>query len=129
MIEFLVGNYIVDRINHKKKLKEGFTDTMDRVPFVDPSDKTVVAALIVSLVISFITAYIAFMCNGGENAGVRFITTIFAFFFSGIYLIYYFIVYIIFDAKCSGTEDIIPTRNIKAVINRRYKKNKRRKSS
>ena len=124
MIEFLVGNYIVDRINHKKKLKEGFTDTTDRVPFVDPSDKTVVAALIVSLVISFITAYIAFMCNGGENAGVRFITTIFAFFFSGIYLIYYFIIYIIFDAKCSGSDDIIP-KNISLTIN---KKSKRRKS-
>ena len=124
MMEFLVGNYIVDRINHKKKIKEGFTDTMERVPFFDVSDQTAVAVLIVSLVISFITAYIAFMCNGGENAGVRFITTIFAFFFSGIYLIYYFIIYIIFDAKCSGSDDIIP-KNISLTIN---KKSKRRKS-
>ena len=124
MMEFLVGNYIVDRINHKKKIKEGFTDTMERVPFFDVSDQTAVAVLIVSLVISFITAYIAFICNGGENAGVRFITTIFAFFFSGIYLIYYFIIYIIFDAKCSGSDDIIP-KNISLTIN---KKSKRRKS-
>ena len=124
MMEFLVGNYIVDRINHKKKIKEGFTDTMERVPFFDVSDQTAVAVLIVSLVISFITAYIAFICNGGENAGVRFITTIFAFFFSVTYFIYFFIIYIIFDAKCSGSDDIIP-KNISLTIN---KKSKRRKS-
>lgn len=112
MIEFLVGNYLVDVANHKqkKKIKEGFIDEMDSVPLFDMNEKGAVAALIVSLIISFITAYIAYQCNSGENAGVRFIVTLFAFFFSGFYLIYYFIVYIIFDAQCSGTKDFLTVK-------------------
>jgi hypothetical protein len=128
MLEFLTGNYIVDRINHKRKVREGFADIMEPIPLFDPNDKTAVIALIVSLIISFITAYIAFQCNCNENAGVRFITTLFAFFFSGIYLIYYFIVYIIFDAQCSGTKNFIPnklmpiSKNITKVITKKKKK-------
>ena len=51
------------------------------------NEKGAVAALIVSLIISFITAYIAYQCNSGENAGVRFIVTLFAFFFSGFFFV------------------------------------------
>ena len=107
MIEFLVGNYLVDKTNYNKKLKEGFIDEMDTLPFFDINEKGAVAALIVSFVIACITAYIAYQCNAGENAGVRFIIKLFAFFFSGFYLIYYFIVYIILNAKCSGTKDFL----------------------
>jgi hypothetical protein len=107
MIEFLVTNYVVDKINHNKKLKEGFVDELDTLPLFDFNEKGAVVALVVSLIISVVTAYIAHQCNRNENSGVRFIITLFAFFFSGFYLIYYFIVYIIFDAKCSGTKEFL----------------------
>ena len=122
MIEFLVGNYLVDRVNHKKKLKEGFVDEMDTLPLFDVNEKGAVAALIVSIIISFITAYIAYQCNSNENGGVKFIVTLFAFFFSGFYLIYYFIVYIIFDAECNGTKDFL------TLPKNRKKRKSRRKS-
>jgi hypothetical protein len=126
MIEFLVGNYMVDRANHNKKIKEGFIDEMDSLPLFDMNEKGAVAALIVSLIISFITAYIAYQCNSGENAGVRFIVTLFAFFFSGFYLVYYFIVYIIFDAQCSGTKDFL---TVKRKTDKPGKKKKSKRKS
>ena len=129
MIEFLIGNYIVDRKNHKRKIKEGFVDSLDPMPFFDFNDQGAVAALVVSLVIAFITAYIAFQCNSYANAGVRFITTLFAFFFSGIYLIYFFIVYIIFDDTCNGTKDIFKmTKNIETTIRKKKRKPRRKRS-
>ena len=121
MIEFLVGNYLVDKSHHSKKVKEGFVDEMDSIPIFDTNDKGAIAALIVSLIIACITAYIAYQCNAGENTGVRFLVTLFAFFFSGFYLVYYFIVYIILDAKCSGTKDFLPIRN-KKNSKKKYKK-------
>ena len=126
MIEFLVGNYMVDRANHNKKIKEGFIDEMDSLPLFDMNEKGAVAALIVSLIISFITAYIAYQCNSCENAGVRFIVTLFAFFFSGFYLVYYFIVYIIFDAQCSGTKDFL---TVKRKTDKPGKKKKSKRKS
>jgi len=113
MLEFLIGNYAVDRHRHTMKIKEGFAENMGEMPVFDVSDTNAVVALIVSLVISFITAYIAYKCNSAENAGVKFLITLFAFFFSGLYLVYYFIIYIILDAKCSGTKDFL--KSVKQV--------------
>ena len=58
--------------------------------------------IIMSLVISFGAAYIAFSCNQYEKPATRALSTILAFFFSGIYLIYYFIVHVMFDRKCGS---------------------------
>jgi hypothetical protein len=58
--------------------------------------------IIMALIISFGTAYIAFACNQYEKPATRALSTIIAFFFSGFYLIYYFIVHVLFDRKCSS---------------------------
>lgn len=58
--------------------------------------------IILSLLISFGTAYIAYACNQYENPATRALSTIIAFFFSGFYLIYYFIVHVLFDRKCAS---------------------------
>ncbi len=58
--------------------------------------------IILALIISFSTAYIAFACNQYEKPATRALSTIIAFFFSGFYLIYYFIVHVLFDRKCSS---------------------------
>ncbi len=60
--------------------------------------------IIVTLIISFGTAYLAFSCNDKETPATRFVATLFAFFFSGIYLIYYFIIYILLNKKCNGKD-------------------------
>ena len=58
--------------------------------------------IIIALIISFATAYIAYSCNEYETPATRALSTIIAFFFSGFYLIYYFIVHVIFDRKCGS---------------------------
>ena len=68
--------------------------------------------IIIALFISFGSAYIAYSCNEYENPATRALSTIVAFFFSGFYLIYYFIVHVLFDRKCGsrGINNIV--RNI-----------------
>jgi hypothetical protein len=56
--------------------------------------------IIVALIVSFGSAYLAFQCNINQTPASRALYTIFAFFFSGIYLIYYFIVNIMLGANC-----------------------------
>jgi len=58
--------------------------------------------IIIALLISFGSAYLAFSCNQYEKPATRALSTIIAFFFSGFYLIYYFIVHVMFDRKCSS---------------------------
>jgi hypothetical protein len=55
-----------------------------------------------ALIISFGSAYIAYSCNQYETPATRALSTLIAFFFSGFYLIYYFIVHVLFDRKCSS---------------------------
>lgn len=71
--------------------------------------------IITALIISFGSAYIAFCCNEYEKPATRALSTIIAFFFSGFYLIYYFIVHVLFDRKCSS-------RGINNIIKNIYKK-------
>ena len=68
--------------------------------------------ILIALIISFGSAYIAYACNEYEKPATRALSTIIGFFFSGFYLIYYFIIHVMFDRKCSsrGINNII--RNI-----------------
>ena len=58
--------------------------------------------VIVALVISLAAAYFAYECNSHETKATQFIYTVIAFFFPGLYLIYYFIRHIIIGDKCGG---------------------------
>ena len=61
-----------------------------------------VSWIILALILSFGTAYLAYKCNEYEKPATRAVSTIIAFFFSGFYLIYYFIVHVIFDKPCGS---------------------------
>ena len=58
--------------------------------------------IIISFVISLAAAYFAYECNSHETKATQFIYTIIAFFFPGLYLIYYFIRHVIIGDKCGG---------------------------
>ncbi len=60
--------------------------------------------IIMTILIALGTAYLAFSCNDKETPATRFVVTLFAFLFSGIYLMYYFIVYILLNKKCNGKD-------------------------
>jgi uncharacterized membrane protein len=76
---------------------ENFKDGFNEGPSIP------VTWIIMAFIISLGTAYIAYNCNEYEKPATRALSTIIAFFFSGIYLIYYFIVHVLFDRKCSST--------------------------
>lgn len=69
--------------------------------------------IIFALIISFGTAYLAFSCNEYEKPASRALYTIIAFLFSGIYLIYYFIVHVLLDIKCDSRRINNIIKNIK----------------
>ena len=89
MLELFSLFYMVDNVN------ESFDS--DYLPKNIP-----VSWIITALVIAFGTAYIAYSCNQYETPATRALSTLIAFFFSGFYLIYYFIVHVLFDRKCSS---------------------------
>jgi len=78
-----------------KEIKEGLVDNM--VPSPIP-----MSWIVITLIIGFGTAYIAYYCNENETPATRALSTIIAFFFSGFYLIYYFIWHVLFDKPCKS---------------------------
>jgi len=81
-----------------KDLKEGLNFDFEK----KDNNNIPTSWIIMALIISFGTAYIAYSCNEYEKPATRALSTIIAFFFSGFYLIYYFIVHVLFDRKCSS---------------------------
>ena len=59
---------------------------------------------IVAFIIAIGAAYLAYCCNAGGTPATRFISTLFAFLFSGIYILYYFIRYALMGQSCGGGE-------------------------
>lgn len=103
MIELFALFKVLESYSNKKKSIENFSD--NKINDLDIPTSWIIIALI----ISFGTAYIAFACNQYEKPATRALSTIIAFFFSGFYLIYYFIVHVLFDRKCGsrGINNII----------------------
>lgn len=101
MLELFTAFKIIENFS-QDKTKEGFT--YGQIPNPIP-----VSWIIIALIISFGTAFIAYSCNEYEKPATRALSTIIAFFFSGFYLIYYFIVHVMFDRKCGsrGINNII----------------------
>ena len=99
---------IFKTVEFYSNLNEGYS--FDYIPNKIPS-----SWIITALIIGFGTAYIAYSCNKYETPATRALSTIIAFFFSGFYLIYYFIVHVLFDRKCSS-------KNINNIIKNISKK-------
>ena len=99
MIELFALSKTLEYYSNKKHTTENYTDysSNSSIYMNIPT-----SWIIMALIISFGTAYIAFACNQFEKPATRALSTIIAFFFSGFYLIYYFIVHVLFDRKCSS---------------------------
>jgi hypothetical protein len=94
MLELFTIFKVIESYTNVEEIKEGFNDY---VPTTIPT-----SWIITAILISFGSAYIAYSCNEFEQPATRALSTIIAFFFSGLYLIYYFIVHVLFDRKCGS---------------------------
>ena len=62
--------------------------------------------IVAAFLIAFGASYLAFQCSINEKPATRAVYTIFAFFFSGFYLIYYLIVHVILGYQCFDGKNI-----------------------
>ena len=100
MIEFFTALKTIDNIknSNEPELDKSITNFLfNNIPL---------SWIIAAFIISFGSAYLAFKCNSNESPASRTIYTLFGFFFSGIYLIYYFIVNIMLDQNCFSGKSI-----------------------
>jgi hypothetical protein len=111
MLEFFAVSALAQNMQNKKskedaKMKEFFEERDQPKVLVTNwslSTNTPTINLIsglLALLISLYTANLAYTCNKKSDVVVRLLASLFGFFFSGIYLIYYFIRYIIMKQKC-----------------------------
>ena len=94
MLEFFAISKSIENFTTDESLKIHMQKTRNWVTFL------------ISLLICIGTAYLAFSCNYYENPVRRALFTLFAFFFSGIYLLYYFIIHILMGYNCSSGKNI-----------------------
>lgn len=80
----MIETFLIEKLTNKNEIKD-YT-----------------SILLVSLIISISTAYLAFICNKNSNKPRQFLITLFAFFFNGLYLIYFFIVNVLMGYNCNG---------------------------
>ena len=83
-----------------KKIMEKYSNIQEN--FNTGYDIRDILSFLLALFISVSAAYLAHECNAKTGQGARILITLFAFFFSSIFLVYYFIYYVLLDGKCNG---------------------------
>jgi glucan phosphoethanolaminetransferase (alkaline phosphatase superfamily) len=69
-------------------------------------NKDYTSTIVISLILAFGTAYLAFICNKGSNKPRQFLITLFAFLFNGLYLLYFFIFHVLLGYQCNGNLEL-----------------------
>jgi hypothetical protein len=109
MIEFfLVANYVNTVYKNKKKETKNIENLFNNDGSVTESlteNAVNIDALnfvmgIFSLIISIFSAKLAYECNSKASDASQIISVLFGFFFSGFYLVYYFVWHRILGNKC-----------------------------
>lgn len=68
--------------------------------FLNNYGSYVAVSWIFSFILAIGAAHMAFICNSKNGTAMQLLSTIFAFLFSGLYIIYYFFRYVIAGAEC-----------------------------
>ena len=119
VLEYLAANALEKFINRGY---EGMTND-------ELLDSMGVVGLIISLCISLATSYLAYECNRGSNPGIRWLVTVVAFLFSGLYLIYYLFVHVVFGDQCKTRKFNLFSKGMKMMKKRKLVKRKKGKKT
>jgi len=117
VLEYLAANALEKFINRGY---EGMTND-------ELLDSMGMIGLIISIMISLATAYLAYECNRGSNAGVRWLVTLVAFLFSGLYLIYYLFAHVVFGDQCKTRKLNFFSKGMRGMKKRKLVKRKKTK--
>tara|TARA_Y200000002_G_C22627577_1_gene640995 strand:- start:65 stop:385 length:321 start_codon:yes stop_codon:yes gene_type:complete len=98
MIEFMTTIGAIEKFSTQNQIDEDIVSYF----FKKIPTSWIIAALLVSIGAS----YLAYQCSSNEKPATRALYTIFAFFFSGFYLIYYFIVHVVLGYQCFDGKNI-----------------------
>ena len=109
MIEYFISTYYfnnahINKEKEKKYLKELFNNDDNIVNYLTKKSLNIniinLLSGIIALFVSVLSAKIAFQCNNKKSEASQIVVVLFAFFFSGLYLFYYFIWHTILKNKC-----------------------------
>lgn len=102
--------------------------------FLNNYGSYVTISWILSFILAIGAAYMAFICNSRNGLGMQLFSTVFAFIFSGLYIIYYFIRYVLAGSECFTPVMYMGTtatyyRNAKQQLSRRQNQVQRKNNS
>lgn len=110
MLEFFAISALAEHMKNKKekedkRMEEYFDNEQKDVQIVVQKSNVNLQAVnlilgVLGIVIGILTARLAYMCNYKSDPMVRVLAVLFGFFFSGMYLIYYFVRYVLLGQKC-----------------------------
>ena len=103
MIELMTAFRTIEKFSNQDTLDQKELDNNILSYFLK---KVPTSWIIAAFLISIGSAYLAYYCNIHEKPATRALYTIFAFFFSGFYLIYYLIVHVILGYQCFDGNNI-----------------------
>ena len=105
VLEFFAVSHLTNSINIRSEKEDKHLNKIIVENDLNDKDKLNIEILtvvlgIISLIISIFTAKLAYNCNLKASDVSRCVATLFGFFFSGSYLVYYFIWHTILGNKC-----------------------------
>jgi hypothetical protein len=109
MLEFFTIAYHANKVSNMKKkenrkIKEMFNGDENVTEYLTKKNINMDAfnfiTGIIALIISILSAKLAFNCNAKQGSASQVVALLFGFFFSGFYLLYYFIWHSILGNKC-----------------------------
>lgn len=111
MIELMTAFGAIEKFSNKETELEINNDILSYY-----LNKVETSWIVAALIIALGAAYLAYECSAAESPATRAIYTIFAFFFSGFYLIYYLIVHVVLGYQC------FDGKNISNIVKKTIKK-------
>jgi len=105
VLEFFAVSHFTNNVNRKSEKEDKHLTTIIVENDLNPNNQLNIEVLtlvigLLSLIISIYTARLAYNCNIKASDVSRLVATLFGFFFSGTYLVYYFVWHKILGNKC-----------------------------
>lgn len=105
MLEYFCASLLTEHLSNKKekedrKYEKFYVEILPTSSSSSENNSINLFVGIIALIVSLLTARLAYDCNAKSSPALRLLATLFGFFFSSLYLVYYFLRYVLFQGKC-----------------------------